>query len=166
MLLKIMARDPPSRRPYATPEGPNPQDQNPSAAANPGIIAGGSNTPGELIPRRHGKDPVLPNNPANQGFAEERGNQGYSERVYHPTEAELEVIRLNRILAERDRQLAEATKKRAAGRPRKETSRRRNETEVTETETIHTKVQTRTGSVTRQAARTVGETRGTGAQAP
>ena len=105
-----MARYPPSRRPSATPEGLNPQDQNPGATANPGNIARGSNAPGELVPRRHGKDPVLPNNPANQGIAEDRGNQGYSERVYHPAEAELEVIRLNRILAERDRQLAEATK--------------------------------------------------------
>ena len=104
----------------------------------------------------------MPNNPANRGFTEERGNQGYSERGYLLTEAKLEVLRLNRILAERDRQLAEATKKRA-GRPRKETSHRMNETEVTETETVHTEVQTRTGPMTRQAAREVGETRGTGA---
>ena len=95
-----MAGDPPSRRPSATPEGPNPQDQNPGATANPGNIAGTSNVPGEQVPRRHGKDPVLPNIPASQGLAEERGNQGYSERVYHPTAAELEVIRLNHILAE------------------------------------------------------------------
>ena len=112
-----MAGDPPSRRPSATPEGPNSQDQNPGAATNPGNIARGSNAPGELVPRRHGKDPVLPNNLANRSLTEDRGNQGYSERGYHPTEAELEVIRLNRILAETDRQLAEATKKRAAGRP-------------------------------------------------
>ena len=146
-----MAGDPPSRRPSATPEGPNPLDQNPGAADNLGNIAGGSNAPEELVHRRHGKDPVLPNNPANRGFTEERGIQGYSERGYHPTEAELEVQRLNRLLAERDRQLAEATKKRA-GRPSKDTSHRRNEIEVTETEMVYTKVQTRTGPVTRQAA--------------
>ena len=57
-----MAGDPPSRRTSTTPEGPNPPDQNPGAAANPGNVAGGSNTPEELVPRRHGKDPVLPNN--------------------------------------------------------------------------------------------------------
>ena len=90
-----MAVDPPSRRPSATPEGSNPLDQNPGAAANPGNVAGESNAPEEPVPRRHGNDPVLPNNPANRDFTEERDDQGYSERGYVPTEAELEVQRLN-----------------------------------------------------------------------
>ena len=95
-----MAVDPPSRHPSATREGPNPLDQNPGAAANPGNVAGGSNAPEELVPRRHGKDPVLPNNPTNRDFTEERDDQGYFERGYFPTEAELEIQRLNRLLAE------------------------------------------------------------------
>ena len=139
-----MAGDPPSRRPSATLEGPNPPAQNPGAAANPRNGVGTSNVPGDVVPRRNGKDPVLPSQSANQGIS----NKQYAEQAYQLTAAEQEVIRLNRILAERDRQLAEAHGKRA-GRPRKDTSRRRNETEVTETETIHTVAQTRTGPVTR-----------------
>ena len=99
--------------------------------------------PGQQVPRRHGKDPILPKNPTNRGITEERNDQRYSERSYFPTEAELEIQRLNRLLAYSQRQLAEANKKRA-GRPKKETSYRRNETEVTETESVYTVAQTRT----------------------
>ena len=55
-----MAGDTPSRRPSATPEGPNPPNQVPGAAANPSNVAGGSNVPGVVVSRRHGKDPILP----------------------------------------------------------------------------------------------------------
>ena len=156
-----MAGDPPSRRPSATPEGPNPPTQNPGTAANPGNVAGTSNVPGDVT-RRNGKGPAVPSQSANQGVS----NQQYAEQAYQLTAAEQEVIRLNRVLAKTNRQLAEAQGRRGAGRPRKDTSRRRNETEVTETETIHTVGQTRTGPVTRQAARTAEATQGTGAQAP
>ena len=134
-----MAGDPPSRHLSATSEGANPPKQNPGAAANPGNIAGGSNPPRETVPRRHGKDPVLSSQSANHDIIDGRSSQQYAEQAYQLTAAEQEVIRLNRILAERDRQLAEAHGKRA-GRPRKDTSRQRNETKVIETETIHTVV--------------------------
>ena len=49
-----MAGDPPSRRPSATPEGPNPPNQNPGTTSNPKNIVGGSNAPGEVVPHRHG----------------------------------------------------------------------------------------------------------------
>ena len=112
--------------------------------------------------RRNGKGPAVPSQSANQGVS----SRQYTEQAYQLTSAEQEVIRLNRVLAEMTRQLAEAQGRRGAGRPRKDTSRRRNETEATETEIIHTVGQTRTGPVTRQAARTAEETQGTGAQAP
>ena len=54
-----MADDPHSRRPSATPEGPNPLTQNPGTAANPGNMAGTSNALGEAT-RRNGKGPVVP----------------------------------------------------------------------------------------------------------
>ena len=66
-----MAGDPPLRRPSATPEGPNPQGQNPGTAANPGNVAGGSNVPEQQVPMRHGKDPMLPKDPAYQEYTEE-----------------------------------------------------------------------------------------------
>ena len=103
-----MAGDPPSRRPSATPEGPNPPIQNPGATANPGNIVGGSNTLGDVVPRRHGKDPVLLSQSANHDIADGRSNQQYAEQAYQLTVAEQEVIRLNQILAETNRQLAEA----------------------------------------------------------
>ena len=54
-----MAGDLP-RRPSATPEGPNPQGQNPGPAANPGNVAGGSNVHETEVPRRTGKELILP----------------------------------------------------------------------------------------------------------
>ena len=172
-----MAVDLPSRRPSATPEGPIPQGPNPGIAAKPGNIAGGSNMPEQHVPRRHGKDPVQPEEPAYQDYNEEDDDQGYFEGDYFTTEAELEIERLRRLLAKKDqdnqnltRQLAEANKKQA-GRPRKKKSQstRRNETEVTETATVHTEAQTRTGPMTRQqAARAADGTRNqaTSAQVP
>ena len=98
-----MTGDPPSRRPSATPEGPNPLTQNPGTAANPGNMAGTSNVPGDVT-RRNGKGPAIPSQSANQGVS----SQQYTEQAYQLTAAEQEVIRLNRVLAETNRQLAEA----------------------------------------------------------
>ena len=86
-----MAGDPPLRRPSATPEGPNPPNQNPGAVANPGNIAGGSNAPGDVVPRRHGKDPVLPSQSANHDIS----SQQDAEQAYQLTAVEHEVIQLN-----------------------------------------------------------------------
>ena len=96
-----MAGDPPSRRPSATPEGP--PTQNPGATTNPGNVAGTSNAPGDVT-RRNGKGPAVPSQSANQGIS----NQQYAEQAYQLTSAEQEVIRLNRVLPETNRQLAEA----------------------------------------------------------
>ena len=144
-----MAGDPPSRRPSATPEGPNPPTQNPGTAANPGNMAGTSNAPGDVT-CRNGKGPTVSSQSANQGIS----NQQYAKQAYQLTAAEQDVIRLNRVLAETTRQLEEAQGRRGTGRPRNNTSYRRNETEGTRTKTIHTVGQNHTGPVTRQAART------------
>ena len=97
-----MVVDPPSRRPSATPKGPNPKGQNSGTAANPGNVAGGSNVPELQVPRRHGKDPVQPEEPAYQDYTEEGDDQGYFEGDYFTTEADLEIERLKRLLAEKD----------------------------------------------------------------
>ena len=72
-----MAGDPPSRRPSATPEGPNPPTQNPGTAANPGNVAGTSNVPGDVT-HRNGKGPAVPSQSANKGV----NNQQYAEQAY------------------------------------------------------------------------------------
>lgn len=153
-----MVIDPPSRRPSATLEGPNPLGQNPGANANPANIVEGSHVPEQHIPIRHGKDPVVPEGLTNQGFTEEGDDQGYVEGGYLPTAADVEIEKLKGLLLEKDQinqglthQLADALKKQA-GRPRKKKtqSTRRIETEVTETSIVHTKAQTRTGPMTRQ----------------
>ena len=77
-----MAPDLPSRRPSATPEGQNPQGPNPESDVNPGNIAGGSNVPEPQVPRRNGKDPMLPKDPTYQDYAEEGDDQGYFEGDY------------------------------------------------------------------------------------
>ena len=130
-------------------------------AANPRNVVGTSNVP-ENTTRRNGKGPAVPSQSANQGVS----SRQYTEQAYQLTPAEQEVIRLNRVLAETTRQLEEARGRQGADKPRNNTSRRRNETETTETETIHTLGPTRTGLVTRQAARTAEAAQGTGAQVP
>ena len=72
-----MAVDTPSRRPSATPEGPIPQGPNPRTVVNPGNVAGGSNVPEPQISRRNSKDPMLPEDPANQDYTEGDDDQGY-----------------------------------------------------------------------------------------
>ena len=68
---------------------------------------------------------MLPEGPANQGFTEEGGDQGYSKGGYLPTAADVEIEKLKRVLLEKDQinqglthQSADALKKQA-GRTRK-----------------------------------------------
>ena len=56
------------RRRSATPEGSNPQGQNPGPTANPGNVDGGSNVHETEVPRRTDKDSMLPEDPANQDY--------------------------------------------------------------------------------------------------
>ena len=119
--------------------------------------------PEQQVPRRDGKDPVQPEEPAYQDYTEEGDDQGYFEGDYFTTEADLEIERLKRLLAEKDQvnqdlthQLAEAMKKQA-GSPKKKKSQstRRNETEVTEIATVYTKaavIAHLTSAITNQAS--------------
>ena len=108
-----MAGDPP-RRPSATPEGKNLEGQNP-----------GDNVPDSEVPRRPGKEPMIPEDTADQGYTEGGDDQGYYEDYYYPMDAEREVELLRQQLAEANRaneelarQLAESQKN-PPGRPKK-----------------------------------------------
>lgn len=122
--------------------------------------------PEPQVPRRNGKDPMLPEDPAYQDYTEEGDDQGYYEGDYFPTEANFEIERVKQLLVEKDRQLNEARKTQASKMKKKKSqSTRRKETEVTETSIVQTEAQTRTGPLTRQAARVAGDmlTQATGA---
>lgn len=97
-----MAGDLP-RCPSATPEGHNPQEQNPGHTANPGNIAGGSNVPEPEVTRRTGKEPMLPKDPANQDRTEGGDDEGYYDDGYYPITTEDEVEILRQRLADSDR---------------------------------------------------------------
>ena len=128
-----MAGDLPLRRSSTAPPSANPE-----SAANHGNRAGTSN-----VNQRQGKEHAVPSRSVD--------SRHYAEQSRQLTEAEQEVLRLNRLLAERDRQLDEARTRRGPGRPP-----RRNETETARTETVHTVGRTHTGPVTRQTTRNAG----------
>ena len=138
-----MAGDLPLRRSSTAPPSANPE-----SAANHGNQAGTSH-----VNQRQGKEHAVPGHSVDSRL--------YAEQSRQLTEAEQEVLRLNRLLAERERQLEEARTRRGPGRPP-----RRNETETARTETVHTVGRTHTGPVTRQTTRNAGVATGTNAQVP
>ena len=132
-----MAGDPP-RRPSATPEGKNPEGQNP-----------GDNAPDSEVPRRLGKEPMIPKDIADQGYTEGGDDEGYYEDDYYPTAVKIEVELLRQQLAEAhrandelSRQLEESERNRP-GKPKKK-STRRTQTAATEIEIVQTEAQART----------------------
>ena len=151
------------RSPSATPEGQNPEGQNPGHAANPGNVPGVSNIPEPKVPRRTGKEPMLPEDPANQDYTEGGDDEEDYNEGYYPMIAEEEVALLRQQLAESDRVALELThhldesKRNQAGKSKKKKSTRMTQTEVIDTATVQTDAQTRTGPMTRQAARASGD---------
>lgn len=145
------------RCPFSTPEGQNPKWKN---LEN---IARRSNVPEPEVPRRTGKEPMQPEDPANQDYTEGGDDEGYYDDGYYPNTTEEEVEILKQRLAESDRanleltRLLEESQRNQPGRPKKKSSRKA-QTVVTETATVQTEAQTRIGPVTRQAARAAGET--------
>lgn len=73
-----MAGEPP-RRPSTTPEGQNP---------------GGNNVPESDVPRRPGKEPMIPDEIADQGYTEGGDDHEYYEDDYYPND----VNRVNELL--------------------------------------------------------------------
>ena len=106
-----MAGDPP-RRPSATPEGQNPEGQNPRNNAR------GSGIPDPEVLHRTVKEPIKPEDPANQDYTEGGDDEGYYEDDYYPTTVEEEneiprqrLVEENRDNEELARQLAESQTK-------------------------------------------------------
>lgn len=147
----------PPRRPSATPEGQNPEGR------NPGNNARGSNVPDPEVPQRTGKEPMQPEDPANQDYTEGGDDEEYYEDDYYPPIVEEENEILRQRLAESNRaneELARLLEESQRGQPRRPKKKysRRTQAALTETATVQSEAQARTGPVTRQAARASGGT--------